>query len=140
MKKGRVTFLPPNKKVTKEIGVGEALIASQNAPSPKNPSRELKSEMKPHNQGENVPIFALPSMFFCFSDRVRDGRFSRLWRAGARHSVPLKSASFRPFRAEPRKGHHTPKQQSAVRLGTVLDLLKISKFLNISLTNLGNMI
>ena len=58
--------MSPNKKVTKEIGIGEALIASQNAPSPKNPSREPESKMKQHNQGENVPIFALPSMFFCF--------------------------------------------------------------------------
>jgi len=51
----------PNKKGTKEVGVGEALIASQNAPSPKNPSRGLRMNTKPQNEGENVPIFALPT-------------------------------------------------------------------------------
>jgi len=50
----------PNKKGTKEIGIGEALIASQNAPSPKNPSRYLRTNTKPQNEGGNVPIFALP--------------------------------------------------------------------------------
>ncbi len=35
-----VTFLSPNKKVTKEVGLGESAQASlrQFAPSPKNPS------------------------------------------------------------------------------------------------------
>ena len=54
----------PNKKVTKEIGIGEALIATQNAPSPKNPSSSLRSQTKRHNKGENVPIFALPMVLF----------------------------------------------------------------------------
>ena len=38
-----VPFLFPNKKGTKEIGIGVALIASQNVPSPKNLSRSLKT-------------------------------------------------------------------------------------------------
>ena len=71
--KERVTFLSPNKKVTKEVGIREALIASQNAPSPKNPSREPESKTKPQDQGENVPIFALPSIFFCFLTECATG-------------------------------------------------------------------
>jgi hypothetical protein len=102
-----VTFLSPNKKVTKEVGIGEALIASQSAPSPKNPSRSLKTKTKHRNQGENVPIFALPSSVLRNFYQVRAGSFlrGRLWRAGARHSGPLKSASFRTFLAETRKVH-----------------------------------
>ena len=102
-----VTFLSPNKKVTKEVGIGEALIATQNAPSPKNPSRSLKTKTKHRNHGENVPIFALPSGVLHNLCQVRAGSFlrGRLWRAGARHSGPLKSASFRTFLAETRKVH-----------------------------------
>ena len=37
LKNGRVTFLCPHKKVTKESGIGEALRT--NAPSPMYPSR-----------------------------------------------------------------------------------------------------
>ena len=103
-----VTFLSPNKKVTKEVGIGEALIASQNAPSPKNPSRNRNLKAKPRNEGENVPIFALPSDVLHNLCQVRAGSFlrGRLWRAGARHSGPLKSASSRTFLAETRKVHH----------------------------------
>ncbi len=36
---GGVTFLCGHKNVTKESGIGEALIDSQNAPSPMYPSR-----------------------------------------------------------------------------------------------------
>ena len=68
-----VTFLSPNKKVTKEVGIGEALIATQNAPSPKNPSRNQNLKAKPQNEGENVPIFALPSGVLHNLCQVRDG-------------------------------------------------------------------
>ena len=34
----------------------------------------------------------------------------RLWRAGARHTGPLMSATFRPFLAETRKGQHSFRQ------------------------------
>ena len=53
-------FLVPNKKVTKEVGIGEALDASQNAPSPMNPSRTAGLTSCVKTDGENVPIFALP--------------------------------------------------------------------------------
>ena len=42
-----VTFLYPNKKVTKEIGIGEALRA--NAPSLINPSRRIFDSAVPHS-------------------------------------------------------------------------------------------
>mgnify|MGYP003530059775 CR=1 FL=1 len=125
-----VTFLCPNKKVTKEVVRGEALRA--NASSPRTP---LPPRKPPPT--ENVPIFSGlcgTNLQLCRMQAFKNRNIFECWMAMRRGIVkgahllvaPLYSASFGPFLAETRKGRITSVRQIGIYL--ILDTFLLTNF------------
>ena len=116
---GICSFLVSARKEPKEAAIGGALNVAlpraKDAPSyvplPSRTQDGFVDLNLPAVPEKSVPTFSRKRKFYslrcAWEMAMRDWGFlrGRLWRAGARHAAPLKSASFGTFLAETRKVH-----------------------------------
>jgi len=108
---GECYFLVPNKKVTKEVGIGEALRKGALPYVPHQPQRLPVSKNVPifeHLRFKNFQVFSWQTaenryIFGCRLARRRRG----FLRGHAFSECPLKSRSFGTFLGETRKVHYS---------------------------------
>ena len=88
--------MSPNKKVTKEIGIGGGANCFAKCALPlRTPSRDRNLQILHLIEGKNVPIFALPNLRFSKCLQVSGGRIAKGGAIGSER--PLCSASFAYF-------------------------------------------